>query len=142
MRLLIPLLLVLWILLGVVALAEEPCVYTDQRTRVSCTLDGFKKLTSAVVTAESEAKECRIRLTASEQSHRDAADALKACVSFVPKAPEPKSKLSQRAGFLLTALGASSVTVGVVSTEATANRFAFSLAGALSMAAGYWLLGE
>ena len=118
---------------------EQPCVYTDERTRVSCTLDGFKKLTSAVVNAESEAKEANIRLTAAEQGRVEASDALKRCIASIPP---PRSPLKSRAAFVLSSLGASAATVAVLSNGDATNRFGYAAGGLVSLLAGYWLLSS
>lgn len=137
MRILVPLLLVLWALLAVVALAEEPCRYDENRTRVSCTFDAFATIKQKCIGFETDSKVCSERLAVAEQGRLDAADALKKCVASIPP---PRSMLKPRLGYAFAVLGSGALTAAAVSNGDAANRFALGAGGLLSLVAGYWLL--
>ena len=137
MRLLIPVLLLLWILGAFVALAEEPCIYTDQRTRVSCTLDAFSTIKSKCIGFETEAKVCATQYNVAEQGRLEATEALRKCVAVIPP---PRAMLKPRLSLALTLLGSAALSAAVMSNSDPLNRAAFAGTGLVSIATGMWLM--
>lgn len=110
--------------------AEEPC--QTQGDRVSCTSDGFKRLTQIIIENKARADKCDLRLTdAVKDSERlfVEVDACHAALQAIPPPPPPPSPVRPMTGLALAVLGTVSLAGVTVMDMPSGARFPIMLLG-------------
>lgn len=120
------------------ARADEPPCRRDG-DRVSCTADGFKKLTEVAIQAKADAKSCEVRLEAARDAGKTLEESVEACrgalAAVKPCPPLPNAKVVL-GGYGLGVFGALAMAAGAVLPIPDAARMALGLSGIGLVAAG------
>lgn len=99
---------------------------------MSCTADGFKKLTDLAVQAKADAKSCEVRLDASRAGGKTLEEAVEACraaLAAVPPCPPLPSAKVVLGGYGMGVVGALTLAAGFVLPVPDAARMGLGLAG-------------
>lgn len=116
---------------------EAPC--RRDGDRVSCTADGFKKLTDVAVQAKADAQSCEVRLEASRATAKTLDEGLAACraalAAVPPCPPRPNAKVVL-GGYGLGVFGALALAAGFVAPVPDGARLGLGLAGVGLVAGG------
>lgn len=106
---------------------------------MSCTSDGFKTLTDAIISARAEASKCKLQLDAcgADAEEREAAlDACQAALAAVPPPEPPRSPMRPLIGYALGVVGASALTVALLASVDATPRAVIGTLGLASVAGG------